>query len=241
MMKTALRKTTAFFLLAFLSTGFAHGINSAEPKHTITSISDTDTIRKKGFTLIFTDKTVDMDPAQKKSLVDAFFTNYPKLIKAFNPKGTRIVRFTIDPDYEGVAAADAAAGHVSYGAAYMKKHPQDVDVVTHEVMHIVQHYPSGPGWVTEGIADYVRHTYGIDNAAINWALQPPKPAASYTNGYGTAARFFVWIERFYKKGLVKKLNATMHAGAYTDHFWIKETGKNVDQLWADYLQHPMLK
>ncbi|MCF3107388.1 basic secretory family protein [Niabella sp. CC-SYL272] len=199
-----------------------------------------DTIRQKGITLIVEDRSEGMDNLQKQGLIRTFFTNYPRFIKTFNPKATRTILFRIDSGYTGVAYADAKLGMVCYGADYMKKHPKDMDVVTHEVMHVIQNYPSGPGWVTEGIADYVRHVYGVNNAATGWALRSPRPGESYTNGYGTAARLFAWIERRVQKGTVKKLNAAMRSGTYTDNFWIKETGKSIEQLWQDYINKPEL-
>ncbi|WP_169539990.1 basic secretory protein-like protein [Niabella aurantiaca] len=199
-----------------------------------------DTIRKDGITLVFADGSAGMDVRQKQELIRTFFRNYPLFIKTFNPKAARTVHFKIDSGYTGVAYADAGKGSVCYSAGYLRKHPQDVDVVTHEIMHIIQNYPSGPGWITEGIADYVRHVYGVNNAAAGWALRSPRPETSYTNGYGDAARFFVWLELRVKKGIVKKLNAAMRSGRYTDRFWIKETHKDIDSLWADYMLQPEL-
>ena len=42
-------------------------------------------------------------------------------------------------------------------ALFASEHPEDTGMVIHELTHIIQNYPSpDPGWVTEGIADYIR-------------------------------------------------------------------------------------
>lgn len=238
------RAIPLIWLPAFLCMGFSSRNAGMEhvagTRPALAAAGPSDTIRKEGITLIFADRSAGMDARQKQALIHTFFRNYPLFIETFNPKATRTVHFKIDSGYTGVAYADAGKGSVCYGAGYMRKHPQDVDVVTHEIMHIIQNYPSGPGWVTEGIADYARHVYGVSNAAAGWALRSPRKEESYINGYGTAARFFVWLERRVKKDIVKKLNAVMRSGKYTDQFWIKETRKNIDSLWAGYMHDPEL-
>lgn len=85
------------------------------------------------------------------------------MVKDFNPKALKTLEIKIDTAYIGVAYA--INGKITISSKYLRKKPQDLDVITHEVMHIVQAYPnnSGPGWLTEGIADYVRYKYGNDN------------------------------------------------------------------------------
>ncbi|UIR56025.1 basic secretory family protein [Sphingobacterium sp. SRCM116780] len=201
---------------------------------------DTDSLTKKGYTLIWINKDKDFNPALKERLISTFFMNYPKLAKKYNKKTMKKVFFVIDPDYKGVAAT--AGGIVRYNPAWFAKNPGDIDVVTHEVMHIVQGYPngSGPWWITEGIADYVRFVDGIDNAGANWKLPEWSAKQKYTDSYRITARFFFWIEKKFKKGFVKNLDLAMRDKTYTEEFWKKQTGKTLDQLWLAYGQDPSL-
>lgn len=211
------------------------------PKESMKSVDSTTSKIKRGeLTLIFTDKTKGFDAKHKQQLIDVFFTSYPVLMREFNPDATKTVYFEIDPAYTGPAGANASLGLVSFGENYMNNNKRDLDIVIHETMHIIQNYPIGPGWVTEGIADYVRHTYGLNNLAVGWALKTPNHGESYTNGYGSSARLFVWLEKHVQKDIVKKLNLAMRKGTYTNQFWIDETGKDIDQLWADYVVNPAI-
>lgn len=148
--------------------------------------------------------------------------------------------FFIDTAYKGVAAT--SNDRVVFSSAYMAKHPQDVDVVTHEVMHIVQDYGNsvGPGWLTEGIADYARYKFGVDNAGANWTLPEVKPTQSYKNSYRIAARFFAWMEAKVKPGIIKVVDKSLRNHTYNDEIWKTMTGKNLDELWADYIKNPAI-
>lgn len=121
--------------------------------------------------------------------------------------------------------------------AWLIKNPEDIDVVTHEVMHIVQSYPSrsGPGWLVEGIADYVRDKYGVNNAAANWSLPDVKENHHYTNSYRIAARFLKWVEEKQKKGFIKKLDTALRDRTYTESIWTDNTTKTLDELWDMYV------
>ena len=108
-------------------------------------------------------------------------------------------------------------------------------------MHIVQSYPDGaPGWLVEGVADYVRYKLGVDNAGAGWSLTPFNPKQNYTNAYRITARFLVWAEKKYSKKLVKKMDAAMRNQTYQPELWTKLTGKTVDELWKEYANDPAI-
>jgi len=226
--------TVVLFALAS-STTFAQKRWNQIDTHDATSV---DTLKKRNYTLVFIDKSPDLNPTLKQRLIDAFFSVYPKEAKKYNKNTIKKVIFVVDPEYKGVAAT--GNGIVRYNPEWFKKNPGDIDVVTHEVMHLVQAYPNdaGPGWITEGIADYVRFTMGIDNAGANWTLPDYAATQSYENAYRVTARFLYWIEQKVKKGTVKKLDRAMRTKTYTADFWKQTTGKSVDELWQNYAQDP---
>jgi hypothetical protein len=165
---------------------------------------------------------------------------YPELAETYNPNTLKAVTMVIDTTYDGVAATDN--GKVTVSNKWMHKHPEDIDVVTHEVMHIVQDYGNsdGPGWLTEGIADYARFKFGVNNAAAKWELRDPKPGQNYTDAYRVTARFLVWIEAKVKPGIVKTLDSQMRAHTFTDNTFKQLTGKTVDELWKSYTENPAI-
>ena len=198
------------------------------------------TIKRGKYTLHVSGNEAKFSPQLTQRLIDVFFTVYPELAKEYNKKTLKQVEFFIDTAYHGVAAT--GNGRVVFSAAYMTKHPGDVDVVTHEVMHIVQNYGenAGPGWLTEGIADFARNKFGVDNAGAKWSMPEFKPTQRYDNAYRITARFLFWIEKNKKAGFVKKVDAALRKHIYTEAIWEKLTGKTVDALWEEYSKNPAI-
>ncbi|QHL89266.1 secretory protein [Nibribacter ruber] len=202
--------------------------------------AQTTTIKKGKYTLTFINQDPKLDPAIQDKLVNAFFKVYPKEAKRFNKNTVKNVTVTIDTAYTGVAYAHD--GKITIASQWLHKRPNDIDVITHEAMHLVQAYPpdSGPGWLTEGIADYVRHVYGVDNAGANWSLPDLTDKHHYTNSYRITARFLLWVEKNFNKKLVDKLDVHMRNQTYTPVLWKALTGKTVDELWEAYKANPAI-
>jgi hypothetical protein len=196
------------------------------------------TQKKKGYKLTFISKDPLLDPLLRQKLIDTYFEIYPTLVKTFNDKSTHDVMFVIDTAYKAVA--EASGNRILFSAAYLKAHPTDIDVVTHETMHIVQGYgySAGPVWLTEGIADYVRYQYGVDNVGSKWSLPAFNAKQNYKNSYRITARFFTWLEQNVKPGLVETLDQQLRTHQYTEQSWQGLTGKSIDQLWEEYSKNP---
>jgi hypothetical protein len=123
-------------------------VNAGEASALDTTPVGTVTYSSNGYTVRFTNNDATFDNAVYQQMINTFFTVYPKLVTRFYPGAAKQVSFTIDPNYNGVAYTSGTS--VTYSAAWFHSRPQDVDVVTHEVMHIVQAYTGGaPGWLTE--------------------------------------------------------------------------------------------
>ncbi len=197
-------------------------------------------VDKNGYNLTLINQDATLDTALLTRMENTFFKVYPELAAAYNPKTLKDVTIVIDTAYKGVAETDN--GKVTISSAWMHKRPEDIDVITHEVMHIVQDYGEsvGPGWLTEGIADYARYKFGVNNDAAKWSLTPYKAGQNYDNAYRITARFLVWIEAKAKSGIVKTLDAQLRQHTYTDNSWKQLTGKTVDELWKTYIQNPAI-
>jgi len=166
---------------------------------------------------------------------------YPKLAKDFNKNARMDITVKIDTAYDGVAYAND--GRVTVSSKWLHSKPNDLDLMTHEIMHIIQSYPNGagPGWLTEGIADFVRYKYGLDNEKAGWSLTEFSDKQSYTNSYRITARFLEWVSQNYDKQIVYRLDKNLRAQTYTPELWKAYTGLDIDQLWMKYSKNPSLK
>jgi hypothetical protein len=168
--------------------------------------------------------------------------------------------------YNGVAFA--AGGHIEGSAGYFKVHPDDVGAMVHETVHCVQSYRRGnnPGWLVEGIADYIRFfeyepqrsrpaleastvallgapaadggllALGNLLSARTWGRpRPLRPErARYDGSYRVTAAFLAFVTDRYDHDLVRKLNASMRAGTYSDAVFQQLTGKSLKQLEEEW-------
>ena len=195
-------------------------------------------INKYDLNLINQDAT--LDPNIPQELKKTFFAVYPKMVRDFNENAPKEIEVLIDTSYEGVAYAHS--NKIVISSNWLHKMPKDFDVITHEAMHLVQSYPngSGPGWLTEGIADYVRAVYGVSNAEGGWFVPDYAENNHYQNSYRITARFLIWATENYDKNLVFKLDKDLRNETYNDSLWKEYTGKTLDELWTAYSGDPTI-
>lgn len=192
------------------------------------------------YVLRFINNDPDMDTILRRQLVATFFQVYPSEVAHFNQQSPDTVAFSMDTSYDGVA--ETGGGQVRFSAAYFHEHPKDLDVVTHEVMHIVQSYPKyDPVWLVEGIADYARAVYGVDNAGAGWSLPDYNDKQNYTDSYRVTARFLLWLEKNKKPDFVEQLDQALRTDTYSLDSWERISDRaSLDELWTAYGDHPAL-
>ena len=148
--------------------------------------------------------------------------------KDFTPP--REVKLLFKDEKKGIAYTTGAK--ITVVADWIRKHPDDFGMVIHELCHVVQSYPKGVGWITEGIADYVRYfKYEPQSKAPKIGAK-----ASYKDGYKTSATFLAWIEKAKDKDVIRKLNDVMRGGGYKDELFRDWTGSDLDALWKEFLE-----
>ena len=238
-MKTPLVRLAAFVLLVSIS---IHGMAQEHRRHrrSLPTVMAGDSLVSGGYTLIFVSNYAALDTVTKQNMINAFFTVYPKEVDRFNKASLTKIIFFVDTSYKGVA--ETGNGMARFNPKWLVDHPQDIDVVTHEVMHVVQAYKDyNPGWLTEGIADYVRYVYGVNNKGGGWTLPNYRANQSYENAYRVTARFLIWVEKNKYNRIVDDMDKAMREGTYTPELWAKLTGKTVEALWTEYAQNPALE
>lgn len=199
--------------------------------------------QREGVMLAYSDPADALAAPMRTRIIDTFFAAYVRERADFHPGAPSQVRIVIDPGYDGIAFVGEGKGAatITINPAWLAKHPDDVDLVTHEAMHIVQGYPEYanervPGWLVEGIADYARDRYGRENAAAGWALPTTvKNGQNFDSGYRVTGAFLKWSQARHP-GLVKALDGALREGRYTPALWQARTGLALPALWAAYVQ-----
>lgn len=167
---------------------------------------------------------------------------YPRIAKLLASAGyaaPRNVQIVFSAEMKGVAATGGT--RVSCAAKWYRANlkGEAKGSIVHELVHVVQQYglnrrnPKAtptPGWVTEGLADYIRwflyepQSHGAEVRARDAAK------ARHDASYRTTANFFNFVTTKYDPQLVTQLNAAARAGTYTEDFWKQRTGHTITEL-----------
>lgn len=161
-----------------------------------------------------------------------FYECFPRLLARFeNPQNPapRSIRLRFERGLSAPAMTERSV--IKVNIAWIEQHPEDIGLLTHELTHVVQAYPSPkPGWLTEGIADYARHCYGPASQP-GWSLpETLSQGQNYNDGYRVTARFLLWLEST-RPGTIDRLNRRMQAGEFREEECEEIAGAPLTQLW----------
>lgn len=234
-------------ILALCASNICHAAElktDSSPRSTPQSIGPTNTISWAGNVTnaqgsVLAEITVDTSAtpdlaAWAKRAGELCVEWYPKIATLLASEGfvpPKRVRVIFHEKKEGVA--DTSGDTINIAANYVRHATNDFGMVIHELTHVVQSYRRGgnPGWLVEGVADYIRLTH-YEPLARRPRIDPDR--ASYRDAYKTTAIFLEWAEKTYDKQLVHKLNRAMRDGVFDLELFKTNTGHSIDDLWKQF-------
>jgi hypothetical protein len=196
---------------------------------------------------IDTSETPDLTEWARAEIATMAKEWYPKIITMLPSEGyeaPKKLSIFFDEDMRGVAATSGT--RIRCAASWFRRNlkGEAVGAVFHELVHVVQQYgrarrrnpdaPRTPGWLTEGIPDYLRwfiyepQTKGAEITRNNLSR------ARYDASYRISANFLNWTTEKYAKDLVKDLNAAIRDGKYSEDLWKESTGHTLEELGAEW-------
>ena len=193
--------------------------------------------------MVDTSETPDLTEWSDANLAPMIKEWYPKLVAMLPSEGytaPKRVSINIRKDMSGVAATSGT--RVNCSANWMRRElkGEAVGAVFHELVHVVQQYgrarrsnpaaTSTPGWVVEGIPDYIRW-YIFEPQTRGAEISPRNvERARYDASYRVSANFLNWVVVNHDKDLVRKLNEVAREGKYSADLWTNWTGQTVLDL-----------
>lgn len=173
-----------------------------------------------------------------KRLVEQWFPIVCQLLSTDEYAPPKTLKLVFRKQQNAPAFATGGRGGealISVSTPWITAHPDDYGMIIHEMTHVIQSYRGRgerPGWLTEGIADYIRF-YRYEPDVPRPRVNPQR--ASYKDSYRTTAAFLAWVTGKYDRRLVARLDASLRDGSYTGELWTTVTGKDVDTLWAEFI------
>jgi hypothetical protein len=232
---------TLLITLSFLTAGMITS-TAEEPsqKHTFKDASE-----KYTFT-IDTTTASDLTEWVKSELTPVVKAWYPKIVEMLPSEGFQApqeVVITFKDDLGGIPAY-AAGNRISCNSGWYRKElkREAKGCTVHELVHVAQQYgrklqPEAmkfPGWMTEGLADYIRwFLYEPESKGAELSARQAD-RVNYDGNYRITANFLNWVVGKHSPKIVAELNAAAREGRYHDSMWIKLTGKTVAELGAEW-------
>jgi hypothetical protein len=192
-----------------------------------------------------TTEAPDLTEWARKELIPVMQKWYPLIVDMLPSEGYTAPRnFSIifTDSYRGVAATMGNRIECSPSWYRQNLKTEAVGSLVHELVHVVQQFGrtrrSGgsrpPGWLTEGIPDYIRW-FLYEPQSKGAEIKPGNAArARYDASYRVSANFINWVVTKYDKDLIKELNAAMREGRFSPEIWKERTGKPVEELAAEW-------
>ena len=166
-------------------------------------------------------------------VVTEWWTQVARLLATDDFRSPERLTLTFKKELKG--PAHRTTDGLFIGVAWITAHPEDFGMIIHEMTHAIQDYrgvPKDSGWLVEGIADYIRY----------WHYEPELPRrridpakASWRDGYSTTGAFLAWLVAKHDRRTVRRLDAALRAGKYSDAIFEEITGKALDPLWSEFL------
>lgn len=173
---------------------------------------------------------------------------YPKIVQllpspGFEPATNVTIRFR---DNMGRTPASAGGGRVNCNAEWFRKNLKGEarGAVVHELVHVVQNYGRArrenpdatrtPGWIVEGIPDYIRWFIYEPQAKGAEITQRNLSRARYDGNYRITANFLNSVVEKYDKQIIQKLNVAAREGKYSEDLWKEYTGKTIQDLGDEW-------
>lgn len=196
---------------------------------------------------------ITIDTTETPELTEWVETNLRPVIEAWYPQIIQMLpsdgytapnsfSITFRKDKQGVA--DTGGTRINVAAKWFERslRGEARGAIVHEMVHVVQQYGRArrtnphphpnPGWLVEGIADYIRwykyepQSHGADKF--------DRATARYDGAYRPTANFLNYVAEHYDKDIVRELNAEMRAGRYSDDLWKKFTQHTAEELGAEW-------
>jgi hypothetical protein len=192
-----------------------------------------------------TTETPDLTEWSRRQLTPVLQKWYPLIVKMLPSDGfiaPKTFSITFTDKYKGVAATmgNRIEGSPSWYRGQLKG--EAIGSLVHELVHVVQQYGrarrSGgsrpPGWLVEGIPDYIRW-YLFEPESKGCEISPRRAAtARHDASYRVSANFLNYVIGKYDKELIRELNAALREGRYDAELWKTRTGKTAEELAEEW-------
>ncbi len=173
-----------------------------------------------------------------KTLVEEWFPQITALLDTKDYRVPSEIKLVVKKKINVPAYTSNAT--ITINGEWITQHPDDLGMVVHELVHVVQHYPGGKtnvGWLVEGIADYIRWwRYEPEYFATHGRPKIDPAKSKYSDAYRTTAYWLAYVGKKYDSRLVFDLDSAMRHRQDPLGVFKNLTGKEPQELWDEFIE-----
>ena len=167
------------------------------------------------------------------AIIDTFNRKYPELYFRYGEEYYEpVITLNFDPTYLRDDPANVVGNTINININWFNANPDKVSALIYFIATTILDYNnSSPEWIRQGINYYI----GAEFEAEGYEFSGVYNGGHYENDADVCASFFRWLDTKYNINIAYRLNKLLLSTTwYDDNFWIEETGRSLDRLWAEY-------
>lgn len=166
-------------------------------------------------------------------IINVFNRMYPDIYYKYGKEYYEpIITLNFDPTYLRDDPANVVGNTINININWFNNNPDKVSVIIYYIATTVMDYnSSAPEWI-KGAVNYC---IGAEFGAADYELSGQYEGGSYEDDAETGANFLHWIKSKSGVDIVFRVNRLLTSNEwFEDDFWVNETGKSLERLWAEY-------
>ncbi len=167
------------------------------------------------------------------TIIGSFNKFYPDIYHKYGKEYYEpIITLNFDPTYMRDEPANVVGNTININVVWFNEHPDKANVIIYYIATTIMDYnASAPDWVKAA----VNYAIAVEFNAAGYEFDSRYAGGTYENNAQTAASFLNWIKQRSGIDIVYRINKLLITNEwFDDDFWIEETGKTLDRLWAEY-------
>ena len=167
------------------------------------------------------------------AIIDIFNRKYPEIYFKYGDEYYEpVVTLNFDPTYLRDDPANVVGNTINININWFNANPDKASVLIYYIASTILDYNhSAPEWVKQGINYYI----GAEFEANGYVVSGGYTGGHYETDADVCATFFKWINAKYDINIAYRIDKLLSSTTwYDEEFWVEETGRSLERLWAEF-------
>ncbi len=166
-------------------------------------------------------------------IIDIFNRTYPNIYYKYGKEYYEpVITLNFDPTYLRDDPANVVGNTINININWFNNHHDRASAIIYCIAGTVLDYnSSAPEWLKSSINYYIAAEF----SAYGYEFSGRYSGGHYEDGGKVGADFLHWIKSRYNVDIAYRANKTLTSSTWFEsNFWVNETGRSLESLWAEY-------